>query len=215
MKQKEIFLGGEADAWFLRNQKLLKARVFDLSDPVINAVSCIVKHSQYKKKLKVLEIGCGEGSRLAWLHENFKVDAYGIDPSEKAIGLASQKGIKVKRGTAEILSFDSNSFDIVIFGFCLYLCDRDDLFKIAQEADRVLKKKSWIIIIDFFSLTPISYKYHHKIGVYSFKMDYRKLFDWHPAYTCFSHQLDHFNTLGFTDDINDWVSTSVLRKYIK
>ena len=214
MKQKEIFLGGEADAWFSRNHELLKARIFDLSDPVINAVSCIVKQSQYKKKIKVLEIGCGEGSRLAWLAENLKVDVYGVDPSGKAIELASRRGVKVKKGTAEILPFDSDSFDVVIFGFCLYLCDREDLFKIAHEADRVLKKKSWLIIIDFFSPTPISSCYHHKTGVYSFKMDYRKLFDWHPAYSCFSHRLDHHNQLGFTDDTKEWVSTSVLRKYI-
>ena len=113
------------------------------------------------------------------------------------------------------MPFGSDSFDIVIFGFCLYLCDREDLFRIAQEADRVLKKKSWLIINDFFSQTPTSSNYRHKAGLYSFKMDYRKLFDWHPAYTCFTHQLDHHNQSGFTDDTKEWVSTSVLRKYIE
>jgi len=79
----------------------------------------------------------------------------------------------------------------------------------------VLKKKSWLVISDFFSQTPVSLDYHHKQGVYSFKMDYRKLFDWHPAYTCYSHQLHHHGQQGFTDDIQEWVSTSVLRKDVK
>ena len=215
MMQKEIFLDGEADAWFERNHDLLKARIYDLSDPVINAVSYITQQSRYTEEIKVLEIGCGEATRLVWLAEHLGIDAYGIDPSSKAVELAKRSGVKVKQGTADTLPFGSDSFDIVIFGFCLYLCDREDLFKIAQEADRVLKKKSWLIINDFFSPTPTSSNYYHKAGVYSFKMDYRKLFDWHPAYTCVTHQLDHHDQSGFTDDTKEWVSTSVLRKYIK
>ena len=214
MRQKEIFLDGEADAWFERNHDLLKDRIFDLSDPVINAVSYITKQSRYAEEIKVLEIGCGEATRLVWLAEHLGVEVYGIDPSSKAVELAKRSGVKVKQGTADTLPFGSDSFDIVIFGFCLYLCDREDLFKIAQEADRVLKKKSWLIINDFFSPAPTSSNYHHKAGVYSFKMDYRKLFEWHPAYSCFSHRLDHHNQVGFTDDTKEWVSTSVFRKYI-
>jgi ubiquinone/menaquinone biosynthesis C-methylase UbiE len=214
MKQKEIFLGGEADAWFERNHELINATCFDLSDPIINTVSDIILKSQFTEKIKVLEIGCGEAKRLIWMVENLGIEAYGIDPSFKAVQLAKKKSIKVKQGTADELPFDSESFDIVIFGFCLYLCDREDLFKIAKETDRVLKKKAWLIVNDFFSPTPTSCNYHHKSGVYSFKMDYRKLFDWHPAYTCFSHQLNLHNQSSLFDDSKQWVATSVLRKNI-
>ena len=90
---------------------------------------------------------------------------------------------------------------MVIFGFFFYLCDREDLFTIAQEADRVLRKSSWLVINDFFSMTPVRRDYHHKKGVYSFKMDYRQIFDWHPAYACYSHRLyDHNNLSEFNDD---------------
>jgi len=109
-----------------------------------------------------------------------------------------------------------DSFDVVIFWFCLYLCDRKDLFIIAQEADRVLRKSSWLVINDFFSITPVRPDYHHKKGAYSFKMDYRKLFDWHRAYTCYSYRLyDHNNHSEFTDDKQEWVSISGLKKNIK
>ncbi len=215
MKQKKIFLGGEADAWFERNHQALQTRVFDLSDPVIESVSNISKQSEYAGGLKILEIGCGEANRLAWLAEHLGADVYGLEPSSKAVELAVKKGVHAEHGSADHLPFESGSFDVVIFGFCLYLCDREDLFRIAQEADRVLKKKSWLVINDFFSPTPVSSDYHHKQGVHSFKMDYRKLFDWHPAYTCYSHQLDDHDQRGFTDDTQEWVSTSVLRKNIK
>ena len=47
-------------------------------------------------------------------------------------------------------SFPDNFFDMIILGFCLYLCDRNKLFKIASEVDRVLKENSYLVIIDFY-----------------------------------------------------------------
>lgn len=104
---------------------------------------------------------------------------------------------------------------MVIFEFCLYQCDREGLFKIAQEAERVLRKKSWLVIKDFFSLTPASRDYHHKEGIYSFKMDYHKLFDWSSVYNCYSYQLDDHDLRSPIDKEQNWFSTSVLRKNIK
>ena len=49
--------------------------------------------------------------------------------------------VKLKIGTAEKLKFEDDKFDLIIFGFCLYLCDREDLIKIVDETNRVLKKQ--------------------------------------------------------------------------
>jgi SAM-dependent methyltransferase len=214
--QKDIFLHGEADAWFERNHAALEKRVFGLQDPVIAGISEIAATDLYKgKRLRVLEVGCGEGKRLAWLAKNLDADVYGIDPSKKAVEQARSIGVTAERGTADHLPFETDSFDVVIFGFCLYLCDRQDLFRIAQEADRLLKQDAWIVIHDFFSTTPVRRQYHHKPGVYSFKMDYRTLFCWHPAYTCYHHRVLHHGQGEYTDDPQEWVATSVIRKKAK
>ena len=42
-------------------------------------------------------------------------------------------------GTADKLPFEDQSVDILVYGFCLYLCDREDMFNIAAEANRVIK----------------------------------------------------------------------------
>lgn len=215
MLQREIFLQSEADAWFERNRRALASQDFAAGDPVVATIAEIAGlpgETERDDKLQVLEVGCSEGRRLAWLRDSVGVEVHGVEPSAKAIERACASGLDVRRGTADALPFPDASFDVLVFGFCLYLCDRRDLFRIAQEADRVLKPDAWLVILDFFAPAPIRRDYLHKPGVYSYKMDYRKLFDWHPAYTCYSHKVMHHGQFGYTDDPQEWVATSVLRR---
>jgi SAM-dependent methyltransferase len=210
-KQKDIFLLTEGDAWFERNFQVVQSTVDWENDPVVKCVNhCIESTSSDCNVL--LEIGCGTGSRLQWLQKNAHVECYGIDPSAKAISVSRESGVNAIRGTADSIAFPDESFDFVVFGFCLYLCDRDDLFNIASEAYRVLKKESWLIVHDFYSKTPIRRAYHHREGLYSYKMDYRSIFDWHPDFTCLHHEVRHHKSLCLTDEADEWVATSVLRK---
>ena len=121
-------------------------------------------------------------------------------------------GVHAQVGTADQLPFADKSFDVVIFGFCLNLCDRDDLFKIAAEADRVLKNPGWLLLKDFYSPTPLAREYHHKASVYSYTMDYKILFTWNPDYSVYPHRVAHHTGDVHTDDRQEWVATSVLRK---
>jgi hypothetical protein len=64
-------------------------------------------------------------------------------------------------------------FDIVIFCLCPYLCDREDLFRIASAVDTVLRMPGWVVVLDFFSPVPRGKAYRHCPSVQSYKMDYR------------------------------------------
>ncbi len=220
-KQKEIFLEEEGNAWFERNHLSIQNRKMDLQDPIINTLSNIL-NSKDNKNLNLLEVGCGEGKRLHWIANNLKLNCYGIEPSVKAVEFANDKGVKVIKGTADILDFEDKKFDFVAFASCLYLCDRSDLFQIAKEADRVLKDSGYIIIHDFYSATPFVREYLHYPGVFTHKMDYRKLFDWHPDYKCVSHKLISVshkvineNVNWTKEDRNECYAISVLRKNLK
>ena len=210
MRQKDIFLNSEGDAWFSRNQQALAERIMPDEDLLICEILEVQK--LFNTKPRILEIGCGDGTRLAWLKENIDAECFGIDPSEKAVLAANAKGIKALQGTADKLPFDDDSFDILVFGFCLYLCDREDLFVIAKEADRVLNAPGCLMLMDFFSSKPQVNTYHHSPGLKSFKMDYRTLFSWHPNYECMTHKVRHHSELGYTDDLNEWMAVSTLRK---
>ena len=212
MKQKEIFLQSEGNAWFTRNHLSVAGRKLPDDDALLRELLDFLPISA-GGGLKVLEVGCGDGTRLAWLKNHLNADCYGVEPSEQAVAAARTKGVNALQGTADALSFDNQSFDIVIFGFCLYLCDREDLFRIASEADRVLRLPGWLMIMDFYSPIPRARTYHHRPGVQSYKMDYRTLFTWHPDYECMTHKVRHHGEASYTDAEDEWVSVSVLRKY--
>jgi ubiquinone/menaquinone biosynthesis C-methylase UbiE len=173
--QKSEFLRGEGDAWFERNRGAFDPR----RDPVIAGLSELGRSPR-----RVLEIGCADGVRLSLLRETFKSECCGIDPSIDAIRSAKSrdKDLDVSVGTADKLAFADSYFDLVIFGFCLYLCDVSDHFAIAREADRVLADGGVLVIYDFSSPITFKNKYSHKPGISSYKMDWAKMFTWHPSY---------------------------------
>lgn len=217
MKQRDVFLKSEGDAWFKRNSGQTGTRYDPEADSLRAEILALSPETASKtgEKTRILEIGCGDGSRLAWLQKNRAFHCYGVEPSEKAVAVARKRGIVAHQGTAEHLPFDDRSMDIVVFGFCLYLCDRQDLFRIACEADRVLNDPGWLLIVDFYADAPSKREYHHRAGLFSHKMDYTTLFKWHPGYAVYSHRLYHHSKRTHTDDPQEWVALSVLRKNLK
>ncbi len=182
LSQKYIFLDGEGDSWFERNNNLNMAERVK-NDPILKEIKCLEINPK-----TVVEIGCAEGWRLNVINEMYGSECFGFDPSKKAINNGSNiyPGINLKIGTADDVECDSGSADLLIVGFCLYLCDRDELFRIAAELDRVLMNEGVMIILDFYSEVPYRNEYIHKEGVYSFKMDYSRLFTWNPTYSVLS-----------------------------
>ena len=205
--QKDAFLASEGDAWFRRNETALGSIDWS-ADPVCLRIAQLPRATS----LRVLEIGCGDGSRLNYLADRQGCEAYGVDPSQQAVSRAVARGIQAQQGTADRLPFADGFFDVVIFGFCLYLCDDQDLFRVAAEGDRVLSNPGWLLIMDFEARAPVYRPYHHLPGVLSRKMDYKSMFLWHPEYSLASQEKFHHGTRQWTDDPNEWVSLNCLRK---
>lgn len=173
--QSKTFLDGEGKNWLARNEHKLPIK----NDPVL-----ITLDVAKIKPQTVLEIGCSNGWRLDAIRKKFgnPTRAIGIDPFPQGFGALL--------GTADDLSrFVNDKFDLVIYGFCLYLCDREDLFKIAAEGDRVLKDNGYMVIYDFDPGRPHSREYSHKPGINSYKMDYSKLWLANPAYSVATRQM--------------------------
>jgi SAM-dependent methyltransferase len=186
--QREAFRTSEGDAWHARNRSFME----DLPervrrDPVLRALRALELAPK-----SVLEVGCANGYRLEALRGLYGAECFGIEPSAAAVEDARQRfgALHVQVGTADELPFEDGRFDALIFGFCLYLCDRGDLFKIAYQADRVLADGGFLCIYDFFAPgIPYRNPYAHLPGLYSYKMDYARLFLGNPAYSSVYHSV--------------------------
>lgn len=175
MKQSDAFLDSEGEQWFARNQ----AHLVRDPDPVMEAIqACKIKPD------RLLEVGCSNGWRVKAMEKKWKCHAYGIDPMFKTTLW------NCRRGTADDLSaFGPDTFDLVIYGWCLYLCDREDLFKIVTEGDRILKEGGYLVVYDFHTKKPHKRKYKHYEGLFSFKMDHAALWLAHPSYRLIHREL--------------------------
>lgn len=186
--QKEIFSEKEADAWLERNRRAL-ANFDPKTDAIIRQL-----RPHLASDLTVAEVGCALAGRTAALAKITGGRGFGVDPSALAIAEAARlhPELSFRQATADALPWDDHSIDILIYGFCLYLCDRIDLFRIAAEGDRVLKNGGLLAILDFHPPLPYRNAYSHQPGVFSYKMDNARLWSWNPAYVVISHEIfDH------------------------
>ena len=111
MSQHNIFLQGEGDAWFMRNE----APAHD--QPPMWAITPLVTFVDDTST--VLEIGCSDGRNLAWLAAD-RMSGAGVDPSDVAIatgldrhprprpagrdGRSAAVRTAIRPGTARVLS---------------------------------------------------------------------------------------------------------------
>lgn len=133
-------------------------------------------------------MGCGNARYLGELHRHFGGRCVGIDASSAAIlqGRKDHPTLNLKHNTA--LSGIRREwamrcfYDLITFGFCLYVLDREELFMMVAYADAILKEGGFIAIHDFDPYQPIVVPYKHKKGICTYKMDYPALWLANPAY---------------------------------
>jgi ubiquinone/menaquinone biosynthesis C-methylase UbiE len=203
-KQKTAFLQGEGDAWFARN----RAPYDPERDPVARAIARLDLGAK-----AVLEIGCGGGARLAHLGRRLGAACRGLDPAAAAVAhaAAAHPEVAFERGTADALPYEDAAFDLVILGFCLYLADPSDHFTIAREADRVLRPRGFLVIHDFLPPRPYRNRYAHRPGLHSYKMEWSRMFLWHPAYSLLHREYGEHGA-GLTFAADERLAVDVLRK---
>lgn len=213
LKQKKIFLNGEADNWFIRNKKSIKKNNILKNKMVTNVIKQLIDKQNLPKN-NFLEVGCANGEFLLNLKKKIKsCKVFGLDPSQKGIKELKQKKVDCHVGTADNIPFKKNTFDIIFFNFCLYLCDQSDYKKIYQSADKVLKKDGFIIIYDFFSKKMKKIPYKHDKRLFSIKRDFRKIFNKDKKYECIYHKIFNYSKFNKVTsfDKNDLLSISVMK----
>jgi ubiquinone/menaquinone biosynthesis C-methylase UbiE len=214
--QKKAFITYEADAWFDRNRDYLTHYSTD-NDKVTN----LLKDYSLKPK-SLLEIGCAAGYRLNGIKSIFdECNVYGLEPSSKAIdyGVNNFPKVKFQQGTADNLeAYDNESMDVVIVGFVFYVIDRNIVFRVVSEIDRVLKNGGILIIVDFFSESSLKNEYQHikDFSAYSFKQNYDEIFTSSKLYYLLDKSTLNHGTklLDASEDYFNKYSITMLKKDI-
>ena len=175
MKQSDIILKTEGDAWYQRNKASLGND--DKVIPLLNELNI--------RPTSVMEVGCCTGWRLERMREEYGCDVYGVEPSMEASVIARRNGINVWRYTADKLPYGlTKGVDMLIFGFCLYLADPEDLARIVAEADRVLDTEGHLVIHDFLPEPGVyAVRNVHDKRLLCYHFDFAKLWLASPLYS--------------------------------
>jgi ubiquinone/menaquinone biosynthesis C-methylase UbiE len=215
MSQNKFFQNGEGDAWFKRNHDHIQdvSQVIDSPDVhyMLEAIRPFASRINH-----VLEIGCSNGVKLEAICSHFDAVGVGIEPSQIAVeaGNNREKTAKCELivGTGEKLPFDSASFDLVYFAFCLYLFERNTLMQSLSEADRVLKPGGFLVITDFDPGFHHKKHYSHLQGLFSYKQDYASFYRQSGLYySVGKHSFSH-SAAFFDESPDERVSTNILYK---
>jgi ubiquinone/menaquinone biosynthesis C-methylase UbiE len=163
---------------------------------------------------KILEIGTSSGAGLDDLRRTFGAECHGVEPEADAVeaGRAAFPSLDLIVGKAgDVLPFPDATFDLVVFGFCLYLCDPADYERIVGEADRVLANPGTLVIADFCAKAPIIKPYRGRTDRNMHKRDFSELFLALPHFRLLSRTYSETKG-GVTFDPGEWETVDVLRK---
>lgn len=99
------------------------------------------------KANKILDLGCGEGTRLSLLAGNKSGRAVGVDISNKAIDLAKKSYPKIKfiKADLEKIPLDEGSFDLVYSAYVLEHLTSPT--KVVLEAIRLIEQGGFLILV--------------------------------------------------------------------
>lgn len=214
MDQKNIFLNGEADAFFQRNKVQMEEKKGIY--PWVELLTDYMERTQIAKMGgELLEIGACYGRNLKHFKDKFGLTCYGIEPSVEAVNYGNEiyKGeINMQHGTSDVLPYEDEKFDIVILGFCMFFVDRKDLMKSVAEADRVLKENGYLIITDFDTKMAFKRENIHNPDIWTYKLQYSNLFLANPQYFLVEKRNYSIGSGLFCEDIQERMTLDIIYK---
>ena len=183
IKQDNFYLHTESDSFFERNNKknnlflknISKQNIRDNKKQIYNL---IIKNYKFKKKTKVLEVGCYFGDLLQYIKKNHGCSVYGIEPSKKACKFAKKFfSLKIENNTflkSNFFNFKKKNYqklDVIIFDDILSWVDRDVILPTFGVIDWILKPNGIIFFRDFLPNKNFAHPNHHwrNKNIYNFK----------------------------------------------
>ena len=206
--QGQAWLDGEGDEWYSRNRSIIDNPTY--IPPDVKFIIKTLSKSTFQIR-NILEIGCSSASKLNLLSSGFEASGTGIDPSNSASREGKNRFPKLDLhvGLASSLPLPSQKFDLVFFGFCLYLIPPEELEKTISESLRVSRPNSFIAITDFDPGFESIVPYKFEPGLNSFKRSYTEVIKhYHDVALVSKLSFNHADEF-FTVDRSERISTQI------
>lgn len=177
MSQSQVFLSGEADAYYSRNKEAYAA--YRIEDDIV--AQCIEAAGLQPKS--ILDLGCASGERLEALVNRYGCTfAHGVDASSHAIAAAGDRGhAEIGWAMDDWTKLDDNTwgigpYDLVITSYVFHWADRPTLIQTMANVHRLVKVGGHLVINDFCPNVPGAGDYRHAAGVMTYKEQYQEMF---------------------------------------
>jgi ubiquinone/menaquinone biosynthesis C-methylase UbiE len=130
----------------------------------------IVKQLELTENAKVLDIGCANGRLLEMLNEKRKISGTGLDISPEMVKVANEHypNFKFVAGTAQNLTFDDESFDVITCSASFHHFPEPEEF--LQAVKKKLKQKGRLVIAEI-RIPFVSQLYNQIITNHSYEGD--------------------------------------------
>lgn len=116
-----------------------------------NDRSILTRIGEYCRGKDVLEIGCGDGSRMAEVAAESR-SWTGIDPDAESVRLAVEEialpNVEFLEGSADKLAWPESSFDVVVFTLSLHHMPLDMMPSAIDEAVRVVRPDGRVLFLE-------------------------------------------------------------------
>lgn len=131
---------------YFKEWKLTKKQSKELEAFAVRRIRFLRKDLLALFPKKILELGCGDGSLAREMKTLLRAEVYGVDLSEKALTVASKRGIIIKKADLnKRFPFGDRSFDLVISDQVIeHIYDTNSFI---SESRRVIKDSGRLIII--------------------------------------------------------------------
>lgn len=110
-----------------------------------------LKYCSFSKEDYLLDLGCGLGSTINYIKNNYDYSICGLDISDKLSSMARElnENTEIYMCSAENTLFEKNTFNGVLAECTLSLMD--DTEKVIQEVSRILKNNGYFVISDIYA----------------------------------------------------------------
>lgn len=147
LTKRELFFYDKVKSILGLELEFTKLDILDTCELYEQRVS---KYLPKDRTAAILDLGCGGGDFLYYLHSKGYTNIYGIDVSDESLVIAGKKGLSKYIAKDEIFSFVQNTdkkFDFILMQHVIEHMYTEDACELVENVYKILNKNGKLVLI--------------------------------------------------------------------